>query len=181
MTGNALRFNTGKPQISKLFEFGSALDKLVRVMSQGAIKYDDGNWLLGGQDAAQFLDSGMRHMRAYKNGESYDPDTGCHHLAHAAWNSLAALRILHDEDPDLTPEFDQDAFVSQYSDRLTVTETAEDAVVDAMVAAEAPHMIEDSDGDIWYRDDNGLYSMERPGSTGYASVDYIRDQYGLAE
>ena len=112
---DALRYNTGKPDISQIDKFGSALDKLASVMSQGAIKYEDDNWLLGGKPVEEYLQSARRHHRAFVNGEIYDPDSGNHHLAHAAWNYLAALRLLFDDAPVLDPEFDQAAFIERWT------------------------------------------------------------------
>lgn len=110
----ALRFNDGKPELHRLWQFGSALTKLARVMSQGSIKYEDGNWLRGGKPDAEYLDSHDRHMLAFANGEEYDPETGAHHLAHAVWNLLALLRLNRSDAPDLSPEFDQAAFVARW-------------------------------------------------------------------
>lgn len=112
----ALRYNTGKPDISQIDKFGSALDKLASVMSQGAIKYEDDNWLLGDKPVEEYLQSARRHHRAFVNGEVYDSDSGNHHLAHAAWNYLAALRLLFDDAPVLDPDFDQEAFIARWTE-----------------------------------------------------------------
>lgn len=114
MADVALRYNEGKPELSRVLQFGSALAKLAKVMEQGSIKYEDGNWLKGGKPVREYLDSGMRHLTAFESGEIWDPDTGCHHLAHAAWNFLAAMRLCFDDLPDLDPEFDQAAFVQKW-------------------------------------------------------------------
>ena len=114
--GKALRFNEGKPELGRLLEFGSALDKLVKVMEQGAVKYADGNWLLGGKPDREYIDSALRHMQAFSSGEDFDPDIGTHHLAHAAWNLLALLRLNLDFEPSLDPEFDQAGFVKRYTE-----------------------------------------------------------------
>jgi hypothetical protein len=33
----------------------------------------------------------MRHLEAYWEGESFDQETGCHHMAMAAWNCFTLL------------------------------------------------------------------------------------------
>lgn len=114
MTEVALRYNTGKPDISQLDLFGTALDKLAAVLDQGAIKYEPRNWLKGGKPVEEYLAAARRHHRAYVEGEVYDAESGCHHLAHCAWNYLAALRLIHDDDPAVDPEFDQAAFLAQW-------------------------------------------------------------------
>ena len=58
----ALRFNEGKPKLSELLYFANALEDLAAVCSQGAIKYDSGNWLKGGKPLNEYLDSAMRHL-----------------------------------------------------------------------------------------------------------------------
>lgn len=114
MSEKALRFNEGKAELSLVLDFGSALDKLTKVMSQGAIKYDDKNWLKGGKPDKEYLDSALRHITAYVEGEAWDKDIGTHHIANAAWNMLALLRCNQNDLPNLDPEFDQDAFKAKY-------------------------------------------------------------------
>lgn len=112
MSEQALRFNEGKPELSYLLSFGVGLEDLAAVMSQGAIKYERDNWLKGGKPVEEYLDSAMRHLVAFRTGAVYDPETGCKHLAHVAWNMLAALRLTSDLAgvPSIDPTFDQEAF-----------------------------------------------------------------------
>lgn len=67
-----------------------ALDELARVYGVGAQKYADRNWEKG---YAWGLSLGAlcRHVAWFVRGESIDPETGCHHLAHAAWHCLALI------------------------------------------------------------------------------------------
>jgi hypothetical protein len=67
-----------------------ALDELARVYGEGAKKYDDDNWLKG---YAWRLSYGalLRHVSRSLQGEDVDPETGCSHLAHAAWHCLTLL------------------------------------------------------------------------------------------
>lgn len=111
----ALRDNQGKAPISFVFELPKALEALARVFEQGAIKYERGNWKLGGKPDDEYLDSLGRHLLKLKAGEVYDPDTGCLHAAHALWN-IAALIELNHEGYLFNPYFDQDAFVAKYAD-----------------------------------------------------------------
>lgn len=67
-----------------------ALDEVARVYGVGAKKYDDDNWLRGYAwrlSAAALL----RHVARFMCGENRDPETGCLHLAHAAWHCLTLL------------------------------------------------------------------------------------------
>lgn len=72
-----------------------ALDEIVRALTYGAQKYDDDNWRLVEDGRRRYFAAMMRHAWAYWRGEVYDPETGIHHLAHAACNLLFIL------DPEL--------------------------------------------------------------------------------
>lgn len=85
----ALRFNDGKLRYDLLEPF--AIQELVRVFSQGAKKYEDNNWLTGGMDYSKMIASLKRHIAAFEMGEDFDPETGCHHMAQAAWNALGIV------------------------------------------------------------------------------------------
>jgi len=90
----AKRDNSNKPQLSRFFrEFPLCNETLARVMAFGAAKYNEGNWKLGGKPDAEYLDSGMRHLNQFLNGETHDQDSACHHLGHAIWNFCALLEI----------------------------------------------------------------------------------------
>ena len=65
------------------------LREIARVYGHGASKYAPNNWRLG-YPFAWTLDSLGRHIESFKEGEDINPETGIHHLAHAAFhlNSL---------------------------------------------------------------------------------------------
>ena len=65
-----------------------ALDELARVYGTGAEKYDDDNWLKGYRWRLS-VGALFRHVARWMMGESYDRETGLHHLAHAAWHCFA--------------------------------------------------------------------------------------------
>jgi len=72
-----------------LFPF-DALDEVARVYAFGARKYSDDNWLKG---YSWRLSVGglLRHISRFMCGEDRDPETGCLHLAHAAWHCLTLI------------------------------------------------------------------------------------------
>ena len=116
----ALRDNNGKPELSQILFFDTALDHLAMVMSQGRYKYKDSepgvpNWTVGGKPDEEYLDSAIRHLRALIKGEFYDADLGTAHAAHIVWNLLALLANNYPEAPTLDPEFDLEAFAEKYS------------------------------------------------------------------
>jgi len=78
-----------KPERYDLLPF-DALDEVARVYGYGATKYSADNWLRGysWRWSAGAL---MRHVARFMVGEEVDPETGCMHLAHAAWHCLTLI------------------------------------------------------------------------------------------
>lgn len=114
--GKAARFNAGKPQLSEIMLFDTALDDLAKVMEMGGIKYEPGNWLKGGWTAKQYLDCAVRHIRDHMTKGLYDADLGTKHIAQAVWNLLAAMCLCEElQGPPLDPDFDVESFLSKYA------------------------------------------------------------------
>lgn len=61
------------------------LEELGRVFGEGAKKYSDNNYLKG-YEYRKSLGAMLRHIMRFAGGEDIDRETGCHHLAHAAWH-----------------------------------------------------------------------------------------------
>jgi hypothetical protein len=59
------------------------LDEVVQVLTHGAKKYADNNWLEVDRPHTRYFAAAMRHLWAWKRGEQSDPDSGLSHLAHA--------------------------------------------------------------------------------------------------
>lgn len=86
--GKGLRYNEGKIRVDLIpAEWTWAL---ALVLTRGAIKYDARNWERG-MSWSHCLGSITRHICKFICGERYDPETGCHHMAMAAWNCLALM------------------------------------------------------------------------------------------
>lgn len=62
--------------------------ELARVADFGARKYADHNWLKGYAWSLN-IGAAFRHLVRFVLGESYDPESRCHHLAHLAWHCMA--------------------------------------------------------------------------------------------
>ena len=81
----ALRYNKDKPMLGLIdAEFELELGK---VLTAGAIKYAKENWRKG-LPWTEVVDSMKRHINAFMRGEDIDPETDCHHMAHAACNAM---------------------------------------------------------------------------------------------
>lgn len=72
--------------------------KVVDVYTAGAKKYGDNNWQGLDNGYARYKAALFRHILAYESGEAIDKETGCEHLAQAAWNALAMLYFSHKND-----------------------------------------------------------------------------------
>ena len=59
------------------------IEALGKVLTFGAVKYDDRNWEKG-MKWSRVFGAAMRHMWAWWRGEKADPETGYSHLWHAA-------------------------------------------------------------------------------------------------
>lgn len=68
----------------------AALDEVAQVLTIGAEKYGADNWRRGAA-WSRYFSAAMRHLWAYWRGEDLDPETGRHHLAHAACCVLIML------------------------------------------------------------------------------------------
>ncbi len=78
------RDNKGKARYSLLPQ--PLVDAEAAVYTAGARKYQPWGWLKYPLDEEETLDSAFRHIKAYRAGESFDPETGAHHLTSARWN-----------------------------------------------------------------------------------------------
>ena len=177
----ALRDNNGKPELSQILFFDTALDHLAMVMSQGRYKYKDSepgvpNWTVGGKPDEEYLDSAVRHLRALIKGEFYDDDLGTAHAAHVVWNLLALLANNYPEAPTLDPAFDLEAFAEKYS-----TDTPEEL--------EEYRVLIDDNYDLWVElapdrfcllFDAGAHTARwAGGAQSRSSEDVIRRVYGI--
>ena len=83
-----LRYDTGKVRLDLLP--AEWIWGLGQVMTAGAAKYEPRNWEKG-MAWSKVLGPMLRHVFKWMAGETYDPETGCHHLAMVAWNALALM------------------------------------------------------------------------------------------
>ena len=60
----------------------------VDVLTFGAEQYGENNWQEVENAENRYFAALMRHLVAYRNGETQDPDTGMSHLAHAFCNLM---------------------------------------------------------------------------------------------
>lgn len=90
----ALRFNSGKPQLSFILEFPKSITGVANVMEMGAGKYGRDNWKKGGLTHESYMDSCLRHLMKYANGEVIDEESGHNHIEHAIVNLMMAREMM---------------------------------------------------------------------------------------
>ncbi len=98
VTKEAKRFNAGKVMLAYILQFQSVAKVIARIKEFGAVKYGDGNWKSGNKPDKEYLDSMMRHLGKYIEGEIYDQDSGCSHIGHAIWNLMALQELNHPDE-----------------------------------------------------------------------------------
>lgn len=64
--------------------------EVARLYGVGAKKYNPGNWRKG-YDFSLSYAAMMRHATQFWTGESYDEETGCHHMASVVFHALALM------------------------------------------------------------------------------------------
>lgn len=82
------KHDSGKVDLS-LLPFAALVD-VARVLEFGAEEYGRDNWSLG-CSWSRYFSACMRHLWAWWSGETHDPKSGLHHLAHAICSLLFLL------------------------------------------------------------------------------------------
>lgn len=74
-----------------------AVEQVVRVFTFGAAKYGENNWRHLANPQKRYSAAALRHITAWQEGEYRDPESGIHHLAHAACNLIFILAFEREE------------------------------------------------------------------------------------
>jgi hypothetical protein len=75
------KYDHGKPMYDLIPP--DALEEFVNVLTFGAKKYAPDNWRLVPEGRRRYFAAAQRHLWQFKRGETTDPESGLHHLAHA--------------------------------------------------------------------------------------------------
>ena len=86
--GKGLRYNEGKTQLDLIPP--SVLEGLGKVLTFGAMRYGANNYRRG-MKWSNVINSLLRHINAFRDGEDFDKESGLSHLDHAMCN-LAFLK-----------------------------------------------------------------------------------------
>lgn len=98
--GSGEKYDGGKLLFSLLTRgLASPLKTVAAVLTYGALKYSPGGWRDVPDAERRYEDALDRHLNAWKSGERFDDESGLHHLAHAACNTLFLLWFEMKKDP----------------------------------------------------------------------------------
>lgn len=67
------------------------IEELVKILTHGAVKYEDHNWKYVEPFEDRYYGASMRHIQAWRKGEVIDPESGFHHLGSVLCNILFLL------------------------------------------------------------------------------------------
>lgn len=89
-----MKYDGGKPRMALLFDgCPNALEAVASVLTFGAQKYAAHSWQSVPEGEERYKSALLRHLTAVGKGEELDPESGLHHLAHAACNALFILEL----------------------------------------------------------------------------------------
>jgi len=97
------RFNEGKPQWS-LMDFES-FEPMIRVLEYGSKKYARNNWKKG-LPTVEIMDSLMRHIISFLEGEDIDKESGLPHIGHMMCNLMFLSYVMKNK-PELDNREDE--------------------------------------------------------------------------
>ena len=70
-----------------------ATEALAKVLTFGAAKYAPNSWQTVKDGERRYLDALMRHLEAWREGETIDPESGLPHLSHLLCNASFLLHF----------------------------------------------------------------------------------------
>lgn len=114
-TEQGKHFDQGKPPLALLSRL--ALEDTAHVLAFGAEKYEPHNWRKG-ISWTSIMNSALRHLMAFNDGEDLDPESGLSHLAHAMCDVMFLLEYTHEEE---TPNDDRWIRVQSELTKATVS------------------------------------------------------------
>lgn len=88
-SNNGTKLDQGKLSYT-LLPF-KAITEVVKVLEFGKQKYAKDNWQKVPNGKERYIDAALRHIISYIGGETTDPESGLHHLAHATCCLLFAI------------------------------------------------------------------------------------------
>jgi len=98
-----MKYDSGKLHYSLIPT--QATKALAEVLTFGAAKYAPNSWQTVPDGERRYLDAAMRHLEAYRSGETIDYESGLTHLSHLLCN--AAFLVYFENDRLLKEQRDK--------------------------------------------------------------------------
>lgn len=90
-----LKYDTGKPRLYEMIEdFKEPLKEVAKVWAFGADKYKKHNWAYVNNPIDRYSNALVRHL---VEGSTTDDESKLLHASHVAWNALARLYFIIQE------------------------------------------------------------------------------------
>jgi hypothetical protein len=98
-----IKYDEGKPRYELLPV--APIKELVKILTHGAVKYEDNNWRYVEPFEDRYYGAMWRHIMDWREGQTIDPSSGFHHLGSAMCCILFLLcRDLENETIETTEE-----------------------------------------------------------------------------
>ena len=92
-----IKYDSGKPRIAEMIiDFADPLVEVSKVWSFGANKYTKSNWKKVDNAIDRYTNAMLRHLIAEQD-QLRDSESELIHAAHVAWNALARLHFIVQE------------------------------------------------------------------------------------
>ena len=102
-----IKYDTGKPRIAEMIiDFSDSLVEVSKVWSFGADKYTKSNWKKVDNAIDRYTNAMLRHLIA-ETDQLRDSESELMHAAHVAWNALARLHFIIQEQKPIKDELCQ--------------------------------------------------------------------------
>ena len=98
-TETGVKYDSDKPQYRLVPPY--ALEEIAKNLTYGSRKYSAFNWIKVPNAKDRYMDAAIRHIEAYRKGETNDPENGYSHLAAAAVNLMFLIEF------DINPELNK--------------------------------------------------------------------------
>lgn len=95
------KFDKGKPRLAEMVsDFREPLIEVAKIWAFGADKYDKGNWRYVSEGKDRYSNAMLRHLLA-ESDRAVDDESLLLHAAHVAWNALARLYFILQEQKEM--------------------------------------------------------------------------------
>ena len=102
-----IKYDTGKPRIAEMIiDFADPLVEVSKVWSFGADKYTKSNWKKVDNAIDRYTNAMLRHLIT-ETDQLRDSESELMHAAHVAWNALARLHFIIQEQKPIKDEICQ--------------------------------------------------------------------------